>query len=394
MIGVKDLNGIYLERITPRDGYEYFFGYYDIPALHESGKYYLCHRVKFMDRLPKANDVCEIGIINLEKKEFEKLTETLAWNFQQGSMLQWSGDCKDEFIYNEYDGKEYKGVVQNFVNNERRLLEKPVAAVSKDGRWALGLNMSRIYDFRPGYGYNQIKDPFAKENVPQNDGIYLIDMSSGKSQLLIDYDVMDRIFNYGRKDKKLVVNHITFNKESSRFVFLLRKFPDEGGKWETAIGTSDLQGNIYKLKGFGYASHYNWKSDGVLMIHAGWGYGDGLYELSDLSNKEKKYESYVFEKDIHCSYSPDEKWIIGDGYPDEEEYRNIYLYDRMNGAGTSIGKFFSPKLASVDIRCDLHCRWLVNGYAVCMDSIHEGSRAIYIINIKEAKKKIQGGNIK
>ena len=43
--------------ITPRDGYHFFFAYYDMRATGERGKH-LCHRVAFMDRLPTARSLC------------------------------------------------------------------------------------------------------------------------------------------------------------------------------------------------------------------------------------------------------------------------------------------------------------------------------------------------
>ena len=72
--------------LTPDDGYHYFFGYYDLPATDLSGRH-LCHRVSFMDRLPTAEDLAEIGY--LEDGRFVKIGETSAWNFQQGAMLQY-----------------------------------------------------------------------------------------------------------------------------------------------------------------------------------------------------------------------------------------------------------------------------------------------------------------
>ena len=69
--------------ITPQnDGYHYFFGYYDLQPFDSTGKYHLCNRVKFMDRLPEPDDVCELGMIDLETNEFIKLSQnkfTLSW---------------------------------------------------------------------------------------------------------------------------------------------------------------------------------------------------------------------------------------------------------------------------------------------------------------------------
>ena len=81
----KGIAEIPLHIITPDDDNHYFFGYYDLRA--SQGSRHLCHRVKFMDRLPEADDVAELGY--LEKGEFIPFATTTAWNFQQGALLQY-----------------------------------------------------------------------------------------------------------------------------------------------------------------------------------------------------------------------------------------------------------------------------------------------------------------
>ena len=80
------------EILTPEDGYHYFFGYYDLRADDGNGKY-LCHRVPFWDRLPTKDDEIEVGYV--ENKQFFPIGKTTAWNFQQGSLLQYHPTEKD-----------------------------------------------------------------------------------------------------------------------------------------------------------------------------------------------------------------------------------------------------------------------------------------------------------
>lgn len=85
-----------LRRISPeKDGFHYFFGYYDNPAYSPDDSLHLCNRVPFMDRLPKDGDVNELGVFDLKAGDFHPIAKTLAWNFQQGSMLQWLPGQKD-----------------------------------------------------------------------------------------------------------------------------------------------------------------------------------------------------------------------------------------------------------------------------------------------------------
>ena len=87
---------------TPDDGFYYFFGYYDLQPFDSSERFHLMHRVRFMDRLPAADDTAELGAVDLETGRFLKYAETTAWNFQQGAMLRYFGD-DGHILYNVRD---------------------------------------------------------------------------------------------------------------------------------------------------------------------------------------------------------------------------------------------------------------------------------------------------
>ena len=162
----------------------------------------------------------------------------------------------------------------------------------------------------------------------------------------------------------------------------------------TGIGTSDLEGNIYVLRNYTFASHYYWKENGVLLIYADCGEGDALYELYDKSQEYRIIGRELFTEDIHCSYSPDREWIIGDGYPNAEGYRPVFLYNIASDYGRKIADIYSPLPSIMDIRTDLHCRWCPDGEHVTFDSIHEGFRGIYEMDLLEALEEIKTGGRK
>jgi len=127
--------------ITPDDGWHYFYGYYDLNAYHENGKYHLANRVKFMDRLPEADDVCELGYINLETKEFTKFAETTAWNFQQGAMLTYNKMNYDEVFYNVRGGEyDYMTCRHNLKTGEKTYTDRACACISPDSKWGLAFH--------------------------------------------------------------------------------------------------------------------------------------------------------------------------------------------------------------------------------------------------------------
>jgi hypothetical protein len=85
--------------------YRYFFGYYDKSLWDATGSTLLALRVSSMDRPPTPEDVAVIGRVHLEDGcRWQLLAETAAWNWQQGTMLQWLPPSYDREI--AFNGRE------------------------------------------------------------------------------------------------------------------------------------------------------------------------------------------------------------------------------------------------------------------------------------------------
>ena len=362
------------EIISPTDGAHYFFGYYDLQPLDAGERLHLCHRVGFMERLPLADDVCELGAIDLETGGFIKYAETTAWNFQQGAQLRWYAD--DVIAYNVRTAGGFAAELRNVRTGAVSALDRPFGDISKDGKHALSVNFSRIYDFRPGYGYAGSPDPFASVEAPEDDGVFLTDIQSGKSRLIISYSRMrDELSAFG----KIVVNHITFSPSGDKFLFLLRNFPEEGKRWGTMLVVSDLDGNMRALSGYCIQSHYHWKNDREILIFGDAGGGKencALYVYDAVTGDCAPLPGDNIKKDIHCIWSPDRRAVIGDGYRNRATgERTVYLLDE-NGRTVPLLSVMSIRPDCVDIRCDLHVRWSRSGSFITFDSTHTGERTI------------------
>ncbi|MBQ2986759.1 MAG: hypothetical protein IJE23_04680 [Tyzzerella sp.] len=376
-----------MERIiTPNDGYQYFFGYYDLQPMDTTGRYHLTHRVKFMDRLPEPADIAELGAIDMESGEFVKWSETTAWNFQQGAMLRWYKD-DEHIVYNVFDGARYRTEIKNIVTRDVRRLPMAFADISTDGRYAVCINFPRIYDFRPGYGYSGVEDIYQHVNAPADDGVWLMNMESGECRLIISYEQMKTRFPQPPySEGKLLVNHITFNPMGNRFLFLLRNFPAEGQKWNTMLLTSDLQGNMYKLTDYCVNSHYHWKNDREILIVTSAKTDNSiycLYLLEDLTDRVECLPEPNPITDIHCLYSPDRRYILGDGYPNSNGKRTLWLIDTETNEIIRAVDSQTVIPDCIDIRCDLHARWTRDGQYVTFDSTHTGKRTICMISLED-----------
>lgn len=308
-----------------------------------------------------------------------KLAETQAWNFQQGAFLRWFEQDKS-VVFNDFDGEKYIARVVNMNGEVLRVYDAPFASLSREAGKALSVNFGRIYDFRKGYGYCNIPDPFFGIDAPEEDGIFEIDLATGKVRLLISYAAMKTAFaEEPFTGQKLVVNHITFNPSGSKFLYLLRNNDPEGKKWGTVLAIGDSEGNTFKLTGFEVNSHYSWRNDEEFMIYSGlpkW----GIYFFDAITKNKRRLNDPLTDKgDIHCNYSPDRSCFIGDGYPEKDGRRYLYYYDFVNAESKVLFGVPSKPVAD-DIRCDLHARWNLRGDKLSYDTTENGFRQIALVD--------------
>jgi hypothetical protein len=365
--------------LTPDDGYHYFFGYYDLPATDKQGRH-LCHRTAFMDRMQEATDEAELGYV--KDGIFTPFAKTRAWNFQQGALLQFHQRKPDTVFYNYEENGSFFTVEKSLVTGEEKRTDRPAAAISDDGKFGLSVNFGRIYDFRPGYGYAGLKDPYSNENAPSEDGVFLIDMETGKSRLLVSYPEIQKIAGF-ESDKKILVNHINFSRTSNHYAMLVRDFPTNGKRlWTTSLLLGDLEGNIKTVVANTMVSHYRWVNGRDFIMFGSLEGRLSMYIIDMFTGKWRELHTPYFCQeglaDIHCNLLPDGKYIIGDGYP-INGYRYLIAYNRETGASKTL---FGSKTATPpkeDARCDLHARFSQDGTMITYDTTENGKRQIAAI---------------
>lgn len=373
-------------RLTSGEGH-YYFGYYDVPAYSPDERYHLVHRTGFCDRLPKPDDTAMIGLIDRQTGQFTALAETTAWNFQQGAMLQWSPlRPGEEILYNARVEGVCRGVRLDLRTGGMKLLELPIANVAAHGRDALSVSFGRMFAFRPGYGYAGAEDARRHIDAPHDDGVFRIDLETGAARLILSMQQIEAVVRPLSKGGagKLLINHITFNPDGTRFVMLVRYFPEPGQKWGTSVLTANADGTgLQQLSdGFTMASHYHWRSPDTLLIYANGPAGHQLYEWKDRTEEKAVVDIGYFRGDGHCSYSPDREWILYDSYPDGNRMQHLYLHHRASGKQMTLGSYYAMP-AEIDMRCDLHPRWSPSGKRISFDSTHEGSRQVYEMDLSD-----------
>ncbi|MGG1687213.1 hypothetical protein [Pseudalkalibacillus sp. NRS-1564] len=370
-------------RITPKDEYEYFFGYYDKSPWDVSGRYMLCLRVKDTTKSVAPKEPAEIILIDThDNNSFQVVGSTKTWNVQQGSMLQWLGpDYSEKIIFNDFRSGKYCSVVLNLKTREEKVLEMPVYSVSNDGEFALTLDFSRLHRLRKGYGYSNLIETTVNEKLPEKPCVWHLNIKTNQIKPILNYtDFANFETRPEMNEAEHKVNHIILNPSGNRFMVLHRWI--NGTEKFTRLITSNIDGSdLFNLSDDNMISHCNWKSDTEILAYARKKeIGNGYYLMKD---KTMEYIHMWPELvvDGHPSYSPDGSLVVTDTYPNRSRLASVFVIKENNV--NTIARVFAPFKYDNDLRCDLHPRWNRSGDKICFDSVFEGKRGLYVVGIKK-----------
>ena len=374
-------------RISPDDGKEYFFGYYDKSPWDATGRYMLCLRANntWSDVSPKER--ADILVIDTQKSEgdkdrVKKIAETSAWNVQQSCMLQWLGpDFSSKVLYNDCRDGKYCSVILELETGKERILPAAVYTVAADGKTALTLDFSRLYNLRPGYGYYNVPEKTKGTALPDETAIWSIDLESGVVSPLLKYtdfasfQPRKEMLEEGSVHK---VNHLMISPNGKRFMVLYRWFV--GQRKYTRLITCNVDGtDMYVLSDDDMVSHCYWKNDEeILAFENKNDGGQGYYLMTDRTRNYMRLWPHI-SNDGHPSYSPDGKLVVTDSYPNRVRLANIKVMN--NQENIVLASVFAPFKYDNDTRCDLHPRWSRDGKQICFDSVFEGHRGLYTVSI-------------
>ena len=367
--------------ITQPPGF-HWFGYYDKFQFDPTDRFVLGMRVDFEHRLYTGDDVIRIGMVDLEDgNEWIELGESRAWSWQQGCMLQWRPGSDSEILWNDRDGDRYVCRIMDVNTREMRTVPRAIGTVSPCGRWGLGEDFSRIWNFRPGYAYAGIPDPHAEEAVPADTGVWRIDLDTGDVKRVINLRDLVAIPYPGRSaDDRHYVNHLAWNPTGERFLMFNRW----AGKGQpTRVFTAAGDGSDVRLLSAHGASHWTWRDPEHVLI-----WGEGAYRLYRDDGSGEAMETVWEHPNGHQTYIPGthNEWLITDTYPqDENGEQELCLYDIPSAKKVSLALLDSPPPYRRDWRCDLHPRLNRKATKAVIDSPHGGNgRQMYMVEIANA----------
>lgn len=147
-------------------------------------------------------------------------------------MLQWLPGSDREVMWNDREGDRFVCRVHDVKSGKTRTLGAPVYTLSPDGKTGLAPDFRRLNDCRPGYGYAGLRTRIVRKLAPTQTGLWKIDMRTGAERLLFDFASVAKIphreaFSRGAKHW---FNHLLFNTDGSRFIFLHRWRGEKEGR--------------------------------------------------------------------------------------------------------------------------------------------------------------------
>ena len=371
--------------VYSQPGKHVFFGYYDLQQLN-TAKDKMLVTVIPQNADTKKDDV-ELGWYSLGDGQFHAVTTTAAWCWQQGARLRWHPTEPDTILYNDMkDGRYvlYSASLQS--GHKKQVAERACYDVTPDMQYGLSLNYSRLQRLRPGYGYDKLPDSTEAEKVPKGDGVFLVDLTTGESRLIISYRQLVEL-SPGSENEWNYINHISIAPGGERFLFFHLWTPTIGARWKARLYVANLDGSgLFCLEDEHITSHYCWKnSHALLTTTVGVGGKRSYYFTYDVDcGKRTMLQSEHLTHDGHPSWMYDGDHFITDTYPLEHSIQRLFSESARKMDYAPICDLFSDPRLYGEKRCDLHPRLTKDNMVLTVDSTFQnGTRSVLLFRRKK-----------
>lgn len=387
----------------------HFFGYIGqcqtIPW-NATGQYVLGMEIDTITRLPKPEEAATIVIVDTyDNNKIIPLDKTYAWNPQQGTMFYWNPNAPEtQFFFNDRDLESGKVFTVIYDIEERKRVREyryddtPIGngGVAADGSAWLGLNYGRMARLRLVTGYPEAYDFSKDEIAPDNDGIFIVDIETGKKRLLVSFaQIAEKIKDTDPNlHTGLFINHSLWNRNSDMVYFFARA----GWDWKRKSGKNVNVPFTINADGTGLTAHTQfvgghpeWDSGNVIIGSAKDETGETRQVRYDVVKKE--IVEYMGNPEIFpepegdVSLSPDGNWFAN-GYESHEKQKNFYtILRRSDGVfamspGVSNGGFTSKGPYGSNVRIDAAPRWNRTNDAILVPGIdNNATRQMFVIKI-------------
>lgn len=348
-------------KVVGKKNCDYFLGYYDINNFSDDEKKIIFHSKNIHDQ---KIGICLFDILTDTTK---KLDETLAWSWQLGSRLQWLDN--QSIIFNSIDlNKNLCSFSINLKSGERKKINYPIFAISKNHKYSLDLNFQRLENCRPGYGYNFLDKEFNDKNF-----IRLNDLNKNKLIKIFD----ENFFKNKLKDQlfdNYYFNHLSWSPNNKNFIVYLICTKTRKNKLVYFFDFNSCM-IIPHLKNI---SHHEWIDNHKIFFYGEVNNSKNFFTY-DLANFEfKKLNFTNSDLDGH-PHTVDRNNFVIDTYVNKFHERKLYTYDlKLDVSKDLLTAFSNPKLFGSK-KCDFHPKISKKNNMIAFDTSHNKKREFIIL---------------
>lgn len=392
---METFNGWAATQLTEGTGAGRFHShaYYDILVFDAESRLVAGHQVRFAGRQPTPDDAVEIGYVDAEgDRAWTPVGESRAWSWQQGALTQWVPGTRT-LVWNDRDGDAFVARTLDLDTGRGGTLPRPVYAVDPGGRFALSLNMARLDDLRPGYGYPGGAGADLDRRRPADDGVWRVDLATGEARLVLSLRDAARLLAphlpLKERVKHLVrryvywFNHVKVSPDGRRFTVKFRYRPRDldRWKWNGRMGVSltcGVDGADPRLLAWA-TSHVIWLDDDRLFLWDEAAKEVALYrDAPSGGQRVRRMAPDLVDHNVHMRHLPGtaDRFVFDTPYREDVD---LFAYDAGSGEHERMARFGNHRPERGPFRCDLHPNPSPDGRKVVVTSLDDGGRQMYLL---------------
>lgn len=363
---------------------ESYFGYYDKSPINSTNEYVIFQTTNCeTTNTPDSNMPVDLVLYDVDNGSYEIIGQSYTYNWQQGTKLMWVD--KYTFIYNDFDSekKQYISKICDVKTKETIVVDYPIYDCFKN-EFAISLNFERLDIARADYSYRNLGSKINwKDN--SNDGLYYIDLEANSSKLII---TIEQIIKFNHKESmdsaKHKFNHVMISPSGKKIMFMHRWFLADGRRFDTLYVCNVDGTDVKVIADDDMVSHCFWSSNEQIFAYLRDNdIGDKYYLIDIYTAGKKEVGKGIIDQfgDGHPSVFKNK--ILFDSYPDKSRMKRLFIYDIETSHLNELGEFYESFNYYAETRCDLHPRFSFDGGKVFFDSVHEGKRGLYMMDIKQ-----------
>ena len=362
---------------------ESFFGYYDKSPVSPDGRYILFQSSTHpTEQPPDPRMPIEVICQDLQTGDVLARIPSAAYNWQQGTKLQWSSPHR--FVFNAYDTETDRYVAYVYDVAQCKVIQTLPMAIydSFNDGFALTLSFDRLARLAPDYGYFCRMGRAYDLEALGEDGVWVLDMATGESRLILSLEMLAQLHPMpSMQGAQHSVNHIMIAPDGKRFTVIHRWYQSRR-RYDRLVVTGVDGSNTTILADEGMVSHCFWHDHQHIFGFLRSGDKDAYFMLDADSGTASQVGEGIIDRfgdghpHIHGSK------VVFDTYPNKARIKMLFLYDLDSRKLEELGGFFEGLKFDGETRCDLHPRFGCNGERVFFDSVHEGRRKLYAMDLQ------------